>query len=31
MDEILWFDHSNEASSAVVAHGTICFVQSSNF
>ena len=31
MDEILWCDHSNETSSAVVAHGTICFVQSSNF
>ena len=26
VDEILWCDHSNEASSAVLLHGTICFV-----
>ena len=25
MDEILWCDHSNETSSAVLLHGTICF------
>ena len=25
VDEILWFDHSNETSSAVLLHGTICF------
>ena len=31
VDEILWCDHSNETSSAVVLHGTICFVCSSNF
>ena len=24
-DEILWCDHSNETSSAVLLHGTICF------
>ena len=32
-DEILWCDHSNETSSAVLSHGTICFgcVHSSNF
>ena len=29
--EILWCDHSNETSSAVFSHGTICFVCSSNF
>ena len=26
VDEILWCDHSNETSSAVLLHGTICFV-----
>jgi len=26
VDEILWCDHSNETSSAVLSHGTICFV-----
>jgi len=25
VDEILWCDHSNETSSAVLSHGTICF------
>ena len=25
VDEILWCDHSNEISSAVILHGTICF------
>ena len=25
VDEILWCDHSNETSSAVFLHGTICF------
>ena len=29
--EILWCDYSNETSSAVFSHGTICFVCSSNF
>ena len=29
--EILRCDHSNETSSAVLSHGTICFVGSSNF
>ena len=29
--EILWCDYSNETSSAVLLHGTICFVCSSNF
>ena len=29
--EILWCYHSNETSSAVLSHGTICFVRSSNF
>ena len=24
VDEILWCDHSNETSSAVLLHGTIC-------
>ena len=24
VDEILWCDHSNETSSAVLSHGTIC-------
>ena len=31
MDEILWCDHSNEISSAVLSHGTIYIVCSSNF
>ena len=31
VDEILWCDYSNETSSAVLSHGTICFVCSSNF
>ena len=26
VDEILWCDHSNETSSAVLSHGTFCFV-----
>ena len=30
-DEILWCDHSDETSSAVLSHGTIYFVHSSNF
>ena len=30
-DEILWYDHSNETSSAVLSHGTISLVCSSNF
>ena len=25
VDEILWFDHSNETSLAALLHGTICF------
>ena len=25
VEEILWCDHSNETSSAVLLHGTICF------
>ena len=25
VDGILWCDHSNETSSAVLLHGTICF------
>ena len=25
VDEILWCDHSNETSSALLLHGTICF------
>ena len=25
VDEILWCDHSNETSSAVLLRGTICF------
>ena len=29
--EILWWDYSNETSSALLSHGTICFVCSSNF
>ena len=31
MDEILWSDHSNETPSAVLSHGTICFLRCSNF
>ena len=31
VDEILWCDHSNETSSAVLSHGAICLVRSSNF
>ena len=31
VDEILWCDHSNETSSAVLSHGTIYLVSSSNF
>ena len=31
MDEILWCYHSNETSSAVLSHGTIYSVCSSNF
>ena len=26
VDAIVWCDHSNESSSAVLLHGTICFV-----
>ena len=26
VDEILWCDHPNETSLAVLLHGTICFV-----
>ena len=26
VDEILWCDHSNETSSAVLLHGAICFL-----
>ena len=26
VDEILWCDHSNETSSAVLLHGVICFL-----
>ena len=29
VDETLWCDHSNETSSAVLSHGTVCFVRSS--
>ena len=29
--EILWCDHSNKTSSAVLSHGTIYLVRSSNF
>ena len=25
VDEILWCDHSNETSSAVLSHGAVCF------
>ena len=31
VDEILWFDHSNETSSAILSHGTIYLVCCSNF
>ena len=31
MNEILWCYHSNETSSTVLSHGTICLVCSSNF
>ena len=31
VDEILWCYHSNETSSAVLSHGTTCFVCGSNF
>ena len=31
VDEILWCDYSNETSSAVLSHGTIYLVCSSNF
>ena len=31
VEEILWCDHSNETSSAVLSHGTIYLVCSSNF
>ena len=31
VDEILWCDHSNKTSSAVLSHGTIYIVCSSNF
>ena len=31
VDEILWCDHSNETSSAVLSHGTIYLICSSNF
>ena len=31
VDEILWCDHSNETSSAVLSHGTIYLVCNSNF
>ena len=31
VDEILWCYHSNESSSAVLSHGTIYLVCSSNF
>ena len=30
-DEIPWYYHSNEASSAVLSHDAIRFVHSSNF
>ena len=30
-DEIQWCYHSNERPSAVLSHGTICLVCSSNF
>ena len=31
VDEILWCDHSNETSSAVLSHSAMYFVCSSNF
>ena len=31
VDEILWCDHSNETSSVVFSHGTICLVCRTNF
>ena len=31
VDEILWCHHSNETSSAVLSHGTVYLVCSSNF
>ena len=31
VDGILWCDHSNETSSAVLSHSPTCFVSSSNF
>ena len=31
VDEILWCDHSNETSSAILSHGTIYLVCCSNF
>ena len=31
VDEILWCDHSNETSLAILSHGTIYLVCSSNF
>ena len=31
VDEILWCNHSNETSSAVLSHGTIYLVCCSNF
>ena len=31
VDEILWWYHSNETSSAVLSHGTIYLVNSSDF
>ena len=27
VDEILWYDHSNEISFAVLSHGTTCFAE----
>ena len=27
VDEILWCDHSNEISLAILSHGTICFAE----
>ena len=31
MDEILWCDHLNNTSSAVLSHGTVYLVCNSNF
>ena len=31
VDETLWFYHSNKTSSAVLSHGTVYLVRSSNF